>query len=243
MCVFTVDLRESVCLRWGSLGAEENESLRPEFIDFCKENDKTRPADAPDRGTTLNVYTGDDEYSYPSHKRQLKYFITFGVPFLMMCMVTCVIVGVFYLRYWLESSGYPGAVAGVANGIVIAAFNAINKILAVKLTELEHHRTDTEFSDSLIAKAFLFQFINNYGPLYLVAFLKANADALGVDEYLGVCKCRDFEGLNGKAADTCVQADLYPINDPTCRCNQPSCIDELALLLVTVFGVQLTVGE
>ena len=39
-------------------------------------------------------------------------------------------------RYWLESNDYPGAAAGVVNGILIAIFNQISRFLAVKLTDM-----------------------------------------------------------------------------------------------------------
>merc|ERR1712086_707167 len=45
------------------------------------------------------------------------------------------------------------------------------------------------------------------------------------------------------AAELCVQADLYPVDNPKCVCGEPSCIDELAILLLTVFGVQITIGN
>eukprot|EP00656_Telonema_subtile_P014834 TRINITY_DN17676_c0_g1_i3.p1 TRINITY_DN17676_c0_g1~~TRINITY_DN17676_c0_g1_i3.p1 ORF type:complete len:545 (+),score=179.80 TRINITY_DN17676_c0_g1_i3:143-1777(+) len=222
--------REQITLahRWGTMGIEDVETVRPEFIEVAE--------------AKKNPYTAEPEWFYPTEKRRVKYLITYGIPVLMMLMVCGVVLVVFYMRYWLESHGHPGAIAGVANGIVIAIFNAINRVVGVRLTDLEHHRTDTEYSDSLIAKSFIFQFVNNYAPLYLVAFIKANSESFGLIDYLGECKCRDFQGLNGKDSSTCVQGDLYG-TDASCVCQVPSCIDELAVLLLTIFGVQLTIGN
>jgi len=44
--------------------------------------------------------------------------------------------------------------------------------LAVKLTEMELLRTQTEFDDSLTLKIYLFQFVNYYTSIFYIAFLK-----------------------------------------------------------------------
>lgn len=44
--------------------------------------------------------------------------------------------------------------------------------LAVYLTELELHRTQTEFDDSLTLKMYLFQFVNYYASIFYIAFFK-----------------------------------------------------------------------
>lgn len=36
----------------------------------------------------------------------------------------------------------------------------------------ENHRTDTEYEDNLIAKTFMFQFVNSYASLVYIAFIK-----------------------------------------------------------------------
>ena len=36
----------------------------------------------------------------------------------------------------------------------------------------ENHRTDTEYEDNLIAKTFMFQFVNSYASLIYIAFIK-----------------------------------------------------------------------
>jgi hypothetical protein len=44
--------------------------------------------------------------------------------------------------------------------------------IAFKLTEYENHRTETMYENSLIAKTFLFKFVNSYNSMFYVAFLK-----------------------------------------------------------------------
>lgn len=36
----------------------------------------------------------------------------------------------------------------------------------------ENHRTDTAYEDNLIAKTFMFQFVNSYASLVYIAFIK-----------------------------------------------------------------------
>merc|ERR1712166_747350 len=231
---------------WGTTDCEETEGERPEFVEMLQEEAASEEAgvDLGAKGNRPNKWTNEPEWHYSSTTRRCKYIFTFGIPVLMMLIVCAIVASVFYLRYWLESNDYPGAAAGVVNGILIAIFNQISRFLSVKLTDMEHHRTDTEYSDSMIAESFLFQFVNNYGPFYMVAFIKANSEELGADNYLGYCKCRDFQSVTtGFAAELCVQADLYPVDNPKCVCGEPSCIDELAILLLTVFGVQITIGN
>lgn len=44
--------------------------------------------------------------------------------------------------------------------------------VSLKLNKYENHRTDTEYEDSLILKTFAFRYVNNYSPLFYIAFVK-----------------------------------------------------------------------
>jgi hypothetical protein len=44
--------------------------------------------------------------------------------------------------------------------------------MAIWLNNLENHRTDTLYEDALIAKTFVFQFVNSYGSMFYIAFVK-----------------------------------------------------------------------
>jgi anoctamin-10/anoctamin-7 len=48
--------------------------------------------------------------------------------------------------------------------------------VAVRLNNRENHRTDTEYENSLIAKLFVFQFVNSFAALYYTAFIKQNVE-------------------------------------------------------------------
>ena len=59
--------------------------------------------------------------------------------------------------------------ASVINAVQITILNIVYGKVAVKLTRRENHRTDTEYEDSLIAKIFVFQFVNSYTSFYYLA--------------------------------------------------------------------------
>ena len=44
--------------------------------------------------------------------------------------------------------------------------------IATRLNDAENHRTDTAFEDALIAKTFVFQFVNSFASLFYIAFIK-----------------------------------------------------------------------
>ena len=44
--------------------------------------------------------------------------------------------------------------------------------IARKLTDMENHRTNTDYEDALIMKTFGFQFINNFGAYIYMGFIQ-----------------------------------------------------------------------
>jgi hypothetical protein len=67
-------------------------------------------------------------------------------------------------------------ITAIINAIQINILNVIYGKVAFKLTEFENHRTETQYENSLIAKTFLFKFINSYNSMFYVAFLKKFED-------------------------------------------------------------------
>ncbi|XP_055367342.1 anoctamin-2b isoform X2 [Betta splendens] len=64
------------------------------------------------------------------------------------------------------------ATAVIINLVVILILDEIYGSVAVWLTELEIPKTDTNFEERLILKAFLLKFMNAYAPIFYVAFFK-----------------------------------------------------------------------
>ena len=40
------------------------------------------------------------------------------------------------------------------------------------MNDFENHRTDTEYEDALIAKTFIFQFVNSFASMFYIGFIK-----------------------------------------------------------------------
>uniref|UniRef100_A0A8K9V268 Anoctamin n=1 Tax=Oncorhynchus mykiss TaxID=8022 RepID=A0A8K9V268_ONCMY len=64
------------------------------------------------------------------------------------------------------------ATAVIINLVVILILDEIYGAVAVWLTELEIPRTESNFEQHLILKAFLLKFMNAYAPIFYVAFFK-----------------------------------------------------------------------
>ncbi|EQC34252.1 hypothetical protein SDRG_08454 [Saprolegnia diclina VS20] len=77
-------------------------------------------------------------------------------------------------------------IASTLNAIQIQVMNGIYTTIAVRLNNYENHRTDTEYEDNLIAKTFLFQFVNSYASLFYIAFIKSTVDVC-TDPKAGGC--------------------------------------------------------
>lgn len=91
--------------------------------------------------------------------------------------------------------------------------------LATALTNRENHRTDTEYEDSLIAKIFVFQFVNSYTSFYYLAFIAP---------YLPRPGGLDDDGTEG---------------DYIGDCGYDDCMIPLAINLAIIFGTALTVNN
>jgi len=194
-------------------------------------------------------------------ERQKKVIRNGVVVFFMCCAVSSTMVFYVALQFWASEKlgAFAGAGVGVANAVTIIVFNQLYKGMAEWLTEIENHRTATEYLDSLILKRFLFQFVNSYFSLYLTAFVKPWAEP----EHAGGL----FNGVNYTAVDgnviynnlgTCGCAKYVPAGcdrefDCTkgctkapkalCDCDLYDCQSDVGVLLLTVFGIQIFVGN
>ena len=71
-----------------------------------------------------------------------------------------------------------GIMAGVINGVVIAAINFIYQTLANLFVTLENHKYQDTYERSYIFKLFLFKFINTNITLFYTAFYDRNFNEL-----------------------------------------------------------------
>lgn len=72
----------------------------------------------------------------------------------------------------VTSSVIVSTSAALINLICIVLFNSLYSQLAVKLTDMEMPRTQSEYDDSLTLKMYLFQFVNCYASIFYIAVFK-----------------------------------------------------------------------
>lgn len=77
--------------------------------------------------------------------------------------------------------------------LVIMVSSRLFSGVAVALTDMENHRTDTQYEDAVIVKTFIFEFFNSYSAPFYVIFLKAYAPG---DACVGGC-VRELHYLMG----------------------------------------------
>lgn len=137
------------------------------------------------RAPSPQVTGAPDVYASPT-LRMCKLLLSQMVIWTAVICVAAAVVGIFFFRVY-ATSVHPMQVAGwnvgptlaaLLNAVTIMTFNRVYGYVAWKLNAFENHRTDTQFEDHLIAKTFLFQFVNSYSSLFYVAFVKGRVRML-----------------------------------------------------------------
>ncbi|KAG5190771.1 calcium-activated chloride channel-domain-containing protein [Tribonema minus] len=154
-------------MRWGMTGFEQEEQTRPQF----KGTRSTNPVD----GRPIDYF--------PRSEATKRFVFSATVITALVCVVIAAVASIFLLKEFLvaEPQHDRMQVAGVdlttiipslCNAVQIQIMNAIYGSVAIWLNDLENHRTDTAYEDNLIAKTFMFQFVNSYASLVWIAFIK-----------------------------------------------------------------------
>ncbi|CAF3918215.1 unnamed protein product [Rotaria magnacalcarata] len=159
---------------WDSMGFEENlEPIRPEFEIKAKKKGEER----------VNPVTGIKE-PYVSTRTRLPFFLVAAsvVLFMMAIVCTTVFATIVYrsrMDFILKNTS-----AKSYSSIIITVTSAIMNLIcsvvlsqfyywvARKLTDLELHKYQSKYDDSLTIKIYLFQFVNFYSSLFYIAFFK-----------------------------------------------------------------------
>jgi Calcium-activated chloride channel len=143
-------------LRWGMSRFEETEQPRPEF-----------------KGEWLpSPITGQLEEQFPWFRKLMRIVLSQSVVWTMIIVVIGSLVGVFVLRDVLGDDSTATQITAVANAVIILILNSVYGWVSRALNDYENHRTDSEYENSLIAKTFLFKFVNSYSSLFYIAFIK-----------------------------------------------------------------------
>lgn len=56
--------------------------------------------------------------------------------------------------------------------------------MAIKLTDVEHHRTQVEYDNSLTLKLYLLQFVNYYSSIFYIAFIQGTTSAVPGSDHI-----------------------------------------------------------
>jgi len=143
---------------WGMTNYQSTEGTRPEFTGQ----------------DVRSATTGRWTRFFPARRRVFRLFTSQTVVGTLICVVLACVVSIFVLRTYLSGKNRDlgNYVTAIINAIQIQILNYVYGLVANILNEFENHRTPSQFENSLIAKTFLFKFINSYNSLFYIAFFK-----------------------------------------------------------------------
>lgn len=151
-------------IRWGMTKFLEKELPRPEF------KGEWKPSPVDGRKTEI----------FPWTTKILRMVFSQSVVWTLIGVVIASVVGIFFIRIALVradvSQSAAGIISAIINAIQIQILNQIYGRVSFALNEYENHRTDTEYMNALIAKSFLFKFVNSYNSMFYIAFFKRYSD-------------------------------------------------------------------
>ncbi|XP_042894879.1 anoctamin-5 isoform X2 [Parasteatoda tepidariorum] len=164
--------------KWDLTGFDTSEEHpRPEYLARL----------ANERKKKINYITRMYEPYVPFWRKRLPYSImSISIVFLLVTVAVAAVAGVILYRISVNAalllskdktistfaSIITSTTAALLNLVCIMIFNQFYTCIATYLTELELHRTQTEFDDSLTLKMFLLQFVNYYSSIFYIAFFK-----------------------------------------------------------------------
>ncbi|XP_032594153.1 anoctamin-5 isoform X2 [Drosophila grimshawi] len=166
--------------RWGLTGFNQHvEHPRPQYLAKVASSKK------------LNAETEDARSSFDPYVPfwSIKFFPNFtsySIMVLFICISVIAVSAIIIYRMAQRAShsilGNENSMtykimvlpitAGFLDLIVISILDLVYSSLAVKLTNYEYCRTQTEYDESLTIKNYVFQFVNYYSSLFYIAFLK-----------------------------------------------------------------------
>ena len=129
----------------------------------------------PDGSVTL-VFNRKFPYVSPT-KVFFKKMISYLVLLLMLIIIVVGVYLIFYFKVVLIEK-YPdkqtliGVLSAIENTVLIVIMSNLYYIFAYKLNEWQNHRKDYLKTNALAVKLILYDFINNYYPLFYIAFIK-----------------------------------------------------------------------
>lgn len=203
-------------MTWGMTGFEGTEQDRTEF-----------------EGHEIHSpVTGLPDAYFPDSEKSRRITCSYLQVLLCMVYVSAVNSGVFYVyayvsRWPIEGYVYvhpfftgnfslTRIICNFTLAMVIQLTNGYFMPFATRMNFIENHRTETAFEDALIAKVFVFQFVNSYGALFYVAMSQAPlATMIG---------------------------ETQPWKTQRFSC-EPRCLGDVGALLGTIFIIRVVMGN
>ncbi|EDV33579.2 uncharacterized protein Dana_GF21590, isoform D [Drosophila ananassae] len=171
--------------RWGLTGFNHHvEHPRPQYLAKISRSKKlSGKSELQDENGKRPIL--DPDVPFWSIKF-LPNFTSYSIMILFICISVIAIAGIIIYRMAQRAShsilGSENSMtfkvmilpmtAGIIDLIVISMLDLVYSSLAVKLTNYEYCRTQTEYDESLTIKNYVFQFVNYYSSLFYIAFLK-----------------------------------------------------------------------
>ena len=180
-----------MAILWGQTNFESVEVTRPQYTGELRRSPITDDM---------------DEIHYEDGKRTKFFLLAISTSLTIILMVLGIVAGLIILKSSLANklmfSGvdFGGPVCSVLNAIQILVFNFIYTKLAKWLTDLENHKTEDKYQDSLILKIFAFQFVNSFNSLCYIAFIKS---------YNEGCLVTNSEGKKEEIIGASCMGELY----------------------------------
>ena len=212
---------------WGTQDFEASETPRDEFIQFARDPSKT--------GVEFQLSDITGKMEAVETKPWIKYVRIVGSAVVILLFIGLVYVTVMFAMWTKLDPGskYASQIGSLISASSIVIFGKLYERVAVYLTELENHRTQTQYEDAQITKSFLFQAFNNFFVLFFIAFLKqGRIDTVGfieVEARNSTCIAKEID---------CDPDELHPEVAVDCingKLQVPSCMSELQTQLLIVF--------
>ncbi|XP_033750311.1 anoctamin-8-like [Pecten maximus] len=130
--------------------------------------------------------TGRQEPYYAPWKRNLfRYFISWPIIFLCLCVVFVVMLLIFQLQEWINTlvtkediPGFCTFLPKILLAVSIGILDEVYKKIAYWLNHIENYRMTETYENHLIIKLVLFQFVNSFLSLFYIAFYLQDMDRL-----------------------------------------------------------------
>lgn len=167
----------SLAYDWDMMHFEEEfQPMRPSFV--ASAGKEKRP----------NPITGILEPFIPYSTQLMRSTCSIALVIFMVSLVVAAVAGVVVYRAAVSAAlyAYPheavrrgariitSVTASSLNLLTITVLSYVYDKIALFLTNWENPRTNTEFTNSLTLKMFLFQSVNMYSSLFYIAFFKSN---------------------------------------------------------------------